>query len=760
VETPSIEAVAEAQSASEETQSIPAEAEEGDATAVYVPGAVRMAPAAAPKSDATPWFLRVETPKAARHPLAEHEKLPDLPPNPPSELSEMLQQLSEEHGISNLKLLDLRGINPPPAIGNVVMILGNARSIRHLHATADKVCRFMRSQYKWSPYADGLLGRNELRLINRRKQRRGKVVSAEMGEVDEAGSAGWVCVNGGGQSLVVQLFTKAKREEMDIEGLWVPEIERAERHRIAEARRKAERERKWAEENEARSKVPQEDQAIVQEEVKAVASEGQAVPQPEEQAIQEVSTARKERVAVVQEAVKAVAPEAAAPVSLAQKEGQTVVPAVAQEEPRVALEEGAVQQKEKAWDAADRIQPIHTQSSVSGPMVQTRSLHELTTSASEGAAAASLDVTAHSSFPKFIRTGDLSDFLSTLSSISPSAETPQSELILQAHINALQSPFVEPAPFLGKGFSDKSSTPFLRTFYATLASATPEAQVKYTLSLLLLANTHSEQYYPIRSFLSVLQDLRFRGLPVQTEHYYLILHHLATCSELRPSVEYGWQDVADERAALISTYLDDLKQHLSPEDAQGIEDRPEFKYTTFLALMKAPVWKSRQALLEHSWKPETPLDLGLPASMGKFTFHPRIFSGKGLGSLSSDVSPFRYTLREHHLDYLTALGLTGKFEAMWEFWKRLPLHGVTRSAEYYKIVFGTVVLGGRQDVAVYAVRMMGLQSMDREMPRVSFLEMGLARAFLRVMDIADESGNGGEYKLARSICRDIAEKGY
>ncbi|KAF8245715.1 hypothetical protein K440DRAFT_633241 [Wilcoxina mikolae CBS 423.85] len=202
----------------------------------------------ASKADEIPWYLRVVTPKARRYLPAEMQTLPELPRNPPVELADMLNQLSEVHGITNLNIIDLRPLDPPPAIGtNVLMLVGSARSVRHLHATADKVCRYMRAQYKWPANADGLLGRNQLKLINRRKQRRGKVVSTQMGEIEEVGSSDWVCVHGGNHRLVVQLLTRTKREDIAIDGLWCGILERDERHRIADAGRKAERERKWEE---------------------------------------------------------------------------------------------------------------------------------------------------------------------------------------------------------------------------------------------------------------------------------------------------------------------------------------------------------------------------------------------------------------------------------------------------------------------------------------------------------------------------------
>jgi hypothetical protein len=198
--------------------------------------------------------------------------IPQLPENPPAILSPILQYLSIDSGLDNLSLIDLRHLDPPPALGaNLLMIIGTARSVKHLNVSADRFCRWLRSNYKMRPYADGLLGRNELKLKLRRKARRLKLAQS-VGNTLEAGkddgiTTGWICVNlgsveGVGEGIqvredddagrgaardleekqedvelsddgyigfgsrstapriVVQMFTEEKRAEMDLEGLW------------------------------------------------------------------------------------------------------------------------------------------------------------------------------------------------------------------------------------------------------------------------------------------------------------------------------------------------------------------------------------------------------------------------------------------------------------------------------------------------------------------------------------------------------------
>jgi len=196
---------------------------------------------------AVPWYLQVETPQRAPQPLSERHRVPELPEAPPLILQALLQQISVDLGLDDLSLLDLRKLDPPPALGaNLLMIIGTARSEKHLHVSADRLCRWLRSTYKLRPDADGLLGRNELKLKLKRKAKRAKLMGNTSDlNADDGVRTGWVCVDVGvvegaegeavppprhdfvgfgrrtdGVRIVVQMMTEEKREEIDLEKLW------------------------------------------------------------------------------------------------------------------------------------------------------------------------------------------------------------------------------------------------------------------------------------------------------------------------------------------------------------------------------------------------------------------------------------------------------------------------------------------------------------------------------------------------------------
>lgn len=206
--------------------------------------------------DSTPWFLRDQP--LLQQSVSQPQPLPDLPQNPPPILSPLQSYIAHDLGMNDLSLLDLRSLDPPAALGsNLLMLLCTARSEKHLHISADRLCRWIRTEYvskpeegMLAPVADGLLGRSEMKIKLKRKEKRSRILSAvgAIGRVsdDDGIRTGWVCVNLGivrggmledaesnagadvvgfreittGARIVVQLMTEEKRGQLELEVLW------------------------------------------------------------------------------------------------------------------------------------------------------------------------------------------------------------------------------------------------------------------------------------------------------------------------------------------------------------------------------------------------------------------------------------------------------------------------------------------------------------------------------------------------------------
>lgn len=207
-------------------------------------------PTPSPAAAAIPWYLRQQS--APRAPVQAAE-IPDLPVNPPPILAELLEYIAVTAGLDDLTLLDLRDLDPPPALGpKLIMLLATARSERHLHVSADRFARWLRREHGLKANAAGLLGRNELKIKLRRKAKRMRMLAnvggtMPEGNIDDGIRTGWICCTLSkveahpkdthmpgddvkefvgfrevkpGVNIVVQMFTEEKRAETDLETLW------------------------------------------------------------------------------------------------------------------------------------------------------------------------------------------------------------------------------------------------------------------------------------------------------------------------------------------------------------------------------------------------------------------------------------------------------------------------------------------------------------------------------------------------------------
>jgi Ribosomal silencing factor during starvation len=227
-----------------------------------------------PPSPDLPWYLQVEppiTPRLTPQHLLAAQALPDLPPSPPPVLAPLLRYASADLGLDHLHLLDLRGMDPPPSLGaNQIMLVGTARGEKHMNVCADRLCRWLRSEHKLRPTADGLLGRNELKIRLRRRAKKLRLLAGvgapqgEAEEFDDGTRQGWICVHvvgvkpaeadaelepkkdiigfddtAGTVTLVVHIMTEQKRGEIDLEGLWKSQLEASQSVSSPESDREA-----------------------------------------------------------------------------------------------------------------------------------------------------------------------------------------------------------------------------------------------------------------------------------------------------------------------------------------------------------------------------------------------------------------------------------------------------------------------------------------------------------------------------------------
>ncbi|KAI2779126.1 hypothetical protein F4815DRAFT_204916 [Daldinia loculata] len=194
--------------------------------------------------NSTPWYLQVEPPRHVA--TIEPPPLPEVPSDSPEIIGSLLKYVSEELGLDELSLLDLRELDPPAALGpNLFMLFGTARSERHLNVSSGRLLRWLRAKHHIWAHADGLLGPNERKTKLRRIAKRAKLLGGVQ-DTDDGIRTGWICVNLGtidhgkeesaviagdgrvagfgaaqdGSTIVVQIMTESRRAEMGLEALW------------------------------------------------------------------------------------------------------------------------------------------------------------------------------------------------------------------------------------------------------------------------------------------------------------------------------------------------------------------------------------------------------------------------------------------------------------------------------------------------------------------------------------------------------------
>jgi hypothetical protein len=223
------------------------------------------------QDDELPWYLRNNSATAVPQPQVE---LPPIPEGAPTLLLPILTYLgTARSALSDLTIMDLRALEPSPALGsNLIMILGNARSGQHVHAFSDRFCRWLRSEHRLRPSADGLLGRQQVKIWRRRAAKKVRALAlagAGAGIEDKIGHnfgiSDWVCVHLGdmpsaGESfeaqtvqpnegfigfdtmanrvtVAVHILTEERRSEIDLEGFWESKLENMRRRIIRDRER-------------------------------------------------------------------------------------------------------------------------------------------------------------------------------------------------------------------------------------------------------------------------------------------------------------------------------------------------------------------------------------------------------------------------------------------------------------------------------------------------------------------------------------------
>ncbi|KAJ6259328.1 hypothetical protein Dda_6228 [Drechslerella dactyloides] len=561
-----------------------------------------MEPAASPQSSTdTPWYLQSPLQPAPRRfisPLIE--QIPPLPPNLPETLEPLLDYLLKDLSLSKLKIMDLRGLDPVPALGpNVLMILATARSERHMHIAADKCCRFMRGMLDGADiYADGLMGTGEMKLRERRERRKGKRRTAED---EEALRVGWICINSG-QGLVVQVLTGWKREELNLEGLWSRKINTSQKRKLrdqlaAEGLSVDEIKARVAAELPYTADLPPEYDSNAQ------------VEEPEEfDEVEEVNAVRTPRMprARVAKIVDVLPPPGKRGVQMEEfrdvlktveihsksrkkEEGRRYIDIPAHKPRRVSTRGKA---KAAKVTLLPKVTPVRERPSVTfstkfddfpGSARKYSTIVEAPRT--RGFTPPPLDIPQQEVFEaeQLAKDGRYKELLK----LYPRPRTDgQTTLVLIAHLNhlVLLPPDTAREALLAADADTILNTPFFLSFERSLPFRSPSPTHNHVkLLLYVAAHTLSPLTFPLNRYIRLLTNIRQSGLQVPLVSYHVALRALAISPALRgdpPKTMKFWTSRTTDTLALMTSYL------LRHMDVAGIDvgHDPEVFESIWLAL--------------------------------------------------------------------------------------------------------------------------------------------------------------------------------
>lgn len=636
-----------------------------------------------------PWYLQVPSQRDEPQPSLPRQQLPELPEYPPPLLEPLLKHVSIELGLDDLTLLDLRTLDPPPALGaNTLMVIGTARSEKHLHVSADRLCRWLRSNYKLRPYADGLLGRNELKLKLRRKTRKAKLLGSSTGAAasvaDDEFRTGWVCVNVGevkpservksppertegivgfgsyndGVRIVVQMFTEEKRLDLDLEGLWGGLLDKHSQK--------------------ARDREPQNSEDDRTVGTKAYVPVG----------VRSYSTS----------------PVVSGPLIQKRRMHTSVSRPDAYVRPRGPDREAAIPRKTEISRPERRRHSVRRPTFVHKAAAGLRSRTHVW-NRSTGSDDTQLGRRVIKGLEHLIEAGDYKIVRQKLLELSEEPGVPSKRvLLLRTLINQLrQAPLDVRRQMLGKGPDDFTSTRFLHAFYQTFP---PFADAEHWDSRVRLYCYALEAKHPAytKDSLRTLFDMSQRSGVVLREPTLNLILQAALAN-----YDANWRS---------KTGIPYFEFVLTIVDHMYTRNLPVLGEDLFVRLHEAVSFKE-PVRLRHEPRKSRPL---LPRAHKVWERDLRkVQKRQARLNLVAQHLNIPFTSESNILRLLTLLANQGDWHAFWEAWRLPAVHALPRSAAMYTYLFHTMARTKHQAFCIQTLRQC-IPEMDLETPRVTLTD--------------------------------------
>lgn len=184
------------------------------------------------RNDPSPWYLNPGESPNITSPLKPIH-IPDLPKDHPPSLENLVIYLTQELGIDELLVFDMRNKkqnDPDTAEGAYdmadFMVLGTGKSTKHLQKASSQLDFYIKHNLHKLPSTEGILKSGELARYHRRLQKKGKKAPGYSKNTYGAEPNTWVMTDTKSDGIIIHMLTKERRLDLNLEYLWSDPVER------------------------------------------------------------------------------------------------------------------------------------------------------------------------------------------------------------------------------------------------------------------------------------------------------------------------------------------------------------------------------------------------------------------------------------------------------------------------------------------------------------------------------------------------------
>lgn len=176
------------------------------------------------QTDNVPWYIR----QLEIISNIQRSPIPDIPKGAPESLSTFLNLMSHDYGLEDIGLYDLSvlELDHPNSIHNQpadYMLIATAKSERHVYKAGQELKHYIKHNMNHLPKVSGLVSWTQSPLMNRRlKKRANKSPPSTHNEYGKPANS-WIMCETLVDNIFIHILTKERRQELDLESLWVNE---------------------------------------------------------------------------------------------------------------------------------------------------------------------------------------------------------------------------------------------------------------------------------------------------------------------------------------------------------------------------------------------------------------------------------------------------------------------------------------------------------------------------------------------------------